>query len=181
LPIGAVHGKKIDFSKRMIYKKSLFHDREEGVRTLGLDYGSRRIGVAICDELGLTAKGVATIVRKNREADLEAIAELVRRHGVERIVIGYPLRLDGSEGIQCEKINRFIRRLEMCFTFPIIRWDETLSTKEAEELLRERGIRREKWRGVVDRIAASVILQGYLDAIAGGGKTDHSSRTDEDN
>ena len=150
------------------------------MRILGLDYGSRRIGVAICDELGMTAKGVVTLVRKNREADIETIAELIRRHDVERIVIGYPLRLDGSEGIQCEKINRFIRRLEMRFTFPIIRWDETLSTKEAEELLRERGIRREKWRGVVDRIAASVILQGYLDAIASEEKADHSSRTDED-
>ena len=150
------------------------------MRTLGLDYGSRRIGVAICDELGRTAMGVATLVRKNREADIDMIAELVKRHGVERIVIGYPLRLDGSEGIQCEKINRFIRRLEMRFPFPIIRWDETLSTKEAEELLRERGSRREKWRGVVDRIAASVILQGYLDATASGGKTDHSSKRDED-
>ena len=150
------------------------------MRTLGLDYGSRRIGVAICDELGRTAMGVATLVRKNREADIDMIAELVKRHGVERIVIGYPLRLDGSEGIQCEKINRFIRRLEMRFPFPIIRWDETLSTKEAEELLRERGSRREKWRGVVDRIAASVILQGYLDATASGGKTDHSSKQDED-
>lgn len=151
------------------------------MRTLGLDYGSRRIGVAISDELGRMAKGVATIVRKNREADLETIADLVRRHGVERIVIGYPLRLDGSEGIQCEKINRFIRRLKMRFTFPIIRWDETLSTKEAEELLRERGVHREKQREVVDRIAASVILQGYLDAIASEEKADHSSRTDEDN
>jgi putative holliday junction resolvase len=151
------------------------------VRVLGLDYGSRRIGVALCDELGMTAQGVATIARKNREADLDAIAALIRRHGVERIVIGYPLRLDGSEGIQCEKINRFIRRLEMRFSLPVIRWDETLSTKEAEALLRERGIRREKQRGVVDHIAASIILQGYLDAVTSGGKTVNSSKTDEDN
>ena len=150
------------------------------MRILGLDYGSRRIGVALCDELGMTAQGVATIVRKNREADLDTIAELVRRHGVERIVIGYPLRLDGSEGIQCEKINRFIRRLEMRFSFPVIRWDEALSTKEAEELLRRRGVHREKRREVVDRVAASIILQGYLDAVASGGKTVNSSKTDED-
>ena len=141
------------------------------MRILGLDYGSRRIGVAICDELGMTAQGVATIARKNREADLDTIADLVRRHGVERIVIGYPLRLDGSEGIQCEKINRFIRRLEMRFSFPVIRWDETLSTKEAEELLRRRGVRPEKRREVVDRVAASIILQGYLDAVTSGGKS----------
>ncbi len=151
------------------------------MRILGLDYGSRRIGVAICDELGMTAQGVATIARKNRETDLNTIAELVRRHGVERIVIGYPLRLDGSEGIQCEKINRFVRRLEMRFSLPVIRWDEAFSTKEAEELLRGRGVAREKRREVVDRVAASLILQGYLDAVAGGGKADGSSKTDEDN
>jgi putative Holliday junction resolvase len=140
------------------------------LRILGLDYGSRRIGVAICDEIGMTAQGVATIARKNRDADLDTIVELVRHHGVERIVVGYPLRLDGSEGIQCEKINRFIRRLEMRFSLPVIRWDETLSTKEAEELLRKRGVRWEKRRETVDRVAASIILQGYLDAIASGEK-----------
>lgn len=140
------------------------------MRILGLDYGSRRIGVAISDEIGITAQGVATIARRNRDADLDTIVELVRHHGVERIVVGYPLRLDGSEGIQCEKINRFIRRLEMRFSLPVIRWDETLSTKEAEELLRKRGVRWEKRRETVDRVAASIILQGYLDAIASGEK-----------
>lgn len=149
------------------------------MRILGLDYGSRRIGVAICDELGVTVQGVSTIVRKNREADLAAIDNLVRRHGVERIVIGYPLRLDGSEGIQCEKINRFARRLEMRFSLPVIRWDETLSTKEAEELLRQRGVRWEKRKEVVDRVAASIILQGYLDAAASGEKADNSTNANK--
>lgn len=135
------------------------------MRILGLDYGSRRIGVALCDELGMAARGVATLVRKNREADLAAIATLVARHGVERIVVGYPLRLDGSEGIQCEKVNGFIRRLEARFSLPVVRWDETLSTKEAEELLRDRGVRAEKRRAEVDRVAAALILQGYLDAL----------------
>jgi len=140
------------------------------MRVLGLDFGDRRIGVAICDELALTAQGVTTVIRKNREADLDAIGDLVRRYGVERIVIGYPLRLDGSEGIQCDKINRFVRRLEMRFSLPVIRQDETLSTQEAEELLRETGVRSEKSRGIVDRLAACIILQGYLDARAREGK-----------
>ncbi len=140
------------------------------MRILGIDYGSRRIGVAICDELGMTAQGVATITRKNREADLGAIADLVRRYNVERIVIGYPLRLDGSEGIQCEKINRFTRRLKARLSLPVTRWDETLSTCEAQELLRQGGVPLEKRRGIVDRVAASIILQGYLDAQARGGK-----------
>jgi putative Holliday junction resolvase len=145
------------------------------MRILGLDYGSRRIGVAICDELGMTAQGVATIVRRNREADLGAIDEMVRRHGVELVVIGYPLRLDGSEGIQCEKINRFIRRLEARLSLPVIRWDETLSTKEAEELLRQGGVDREKRKGIVDRVAASIILQGYLDAKVHEGNRDNNA------
>jgi len=140
------------------------------MRVLGLDYGSRRIGVAVCDELGMTAQGVGTVVRKNRDADLAAIAAFVERFDVERIVVGYPVRLDGSEGIQCEKVNGFIRRLQTRFTIPVIRRDETLSTKEAEDLLRETGVRREKRRGIVDRLAASIILQGYLDALAREGK-----------
>jgi putative Holliday junction resolvase len=141
------------------------------MRILGLDYGSRRIGVAICDELGMTAQGVDTIVRKNRDADLAAITGYIERFDVEKIVVGYPLRLDGSEGIQCEKVNRFIRRLQNRFPMPIIRRDETLSTKEAEEILRETGVRREKKRGIIDRMAACIILQGYLDTPVHEGET----------
>jgi putative holliday junction resolvase len=158
----------------MIYKK--FVSAGGTMRVLGLDYGSRRIGVAVCDELGMTAQGVETLIRKNREADMAAIAELIGRYGIERIVIGYPICLDGSEGIQCEKVNRFIRRLQTRFAIPVIRRDETLSTKEAEELLRETGVRREKKRGIVDRLAAGIILQGYLDALARDGKTGQTAR-----
>jgi putative Holliday junction resolvase len=150
--------------------KSLFSSENDGMRVLGLDYGARRIGVAICDELGMTAQGMTTIIRKNRETDLNAIGDFIRRYDVERIVIGYPLRLDGSEGIQCEKVNRFARRLEMRFSLPVIRRDETLSTKEAEEILHEAGARRDKRKGRVDRLAACIILQGYLDALAREGK-----------
>ena len=146
------------------------------MRVLGLDYGSRRIGVAVCDELGLTAQGIGIVVRKNRDADLAAIAAFVERFNIESIVVGYPLCLDGSEGIQCGKVNRFIRRLQTRFTIPVIRRDETLSTKEAEELLRETGVRREKKRRIVDRLAASIILQGYLDALAREGKTGQTAR-----
>lgn len=141
------------------------------MRILGIDYGGRRIGVAVCDELGMTAQGVGTIIRKNRDTDIAAIAGYVERFGVEKIVVGYPLRLDGSEGIQCEKVDRFIARLRSRFSVPVIRWDETCSTKEAEALLRETGVRREKRKGIVDRLAASIILQGYLDEAAKSGKT----------
>jgi putative Holliday junction resolvase len=136
------------------------------MKILGLDYGSRRIGVAISDVLGMIGRGVTTLMRKNREADLDVIVKLVNREGIEKIVIGYPLRLDGSEGIQCEKINRFIGRLEMRLSLPVVRWDETLSTKEAEQFLNEGGLSSSKKRKIVDRVAASMILQGYLDAMA---------------
>ena len=77
------------------------------MRILGLDYGEKRIGVAICDELGLTAQGLPTIIRKNKKHDWEILLSLISNYKVEKIVIGYPVRLDGSEGIQCEKVNRF--------------------------------------------------------------------------
>ena len=141
----------------------------------GVDYGERRIGIAISDELGMTAQGLTTVQRKNRAADLDQLADVIHRFEVERIVVGYPLRLDGSEGIQCEKINRFIRRLERRFALPVIRRDEMLSTKEAEEILRETGVRQEKRRAMVDRLAACIILQRYLEAPPGEGNPGHHS------
>lgn len=135
------------------------------VRILGIDYGARRIGVALSDEIGLTARGLTVITRRNKRRDIEAIAALVRDCGAEKIVIGYPLRLDGSEGIQCEKVNRFASLLENTLHLPIIRWDETLSTKEAEQILIETGIKKEKRKAIVDRIAAGIILQNYLNSV----------------
>ncbi|HET6460368.1 MAG TPA: Holliday junction resolvase RuvX [Syntrophales bacterium] len=134
------------------------------MRILGLDYGSKRIGVAVCDELGMTAQGLATIARKNRRSDLEEIDRFVRTYHVERIVIGYPIRLDGTEGIQCEKVSKFASILESTFSLPVIKWDETLSTKAAEEVLVLANIARKKRKNIVDKLAASFILQGYLDA-----------------
>jgi putative holliday junction resolvase len=136
------------------------------MRILGLDYGEKRIGVALCDELGWTAQVLTTVIRKSWRRDVGAIAHLVQTYGVEKIVIGYPLRLDGTEGIQCEKVVRFARRLEAALGIPIIYWDETLTTKEAEEILARSGVHPKKRKAVVDRLAASLILQSYLDALA---------------
>ncbi|MEA3486216.1 MAG: Holliday junction resolvase RuvX [Thermodesulfobacteriota bacterium] len=133
------------------------------MRVLGLDYGEKRIGVAICDELGMTARGIATISRKYWKRDIEQIAGLVREYDVEKIVIGYPVRLDGTEGIQCEKVNRFIDVLEGGVSVPVVKWNEALSTKEAESLLIEADMNRRKRREVVDKLAAAIILQDYLD------------------
>ena len=91
--------------------------------------------------------------------------------GAAAVVVGYPLRLDGSAGIQCEKVDRFIAALQEVVPVPVIAWDETLSTKEAEGLMREAGVARRKRRGMVDRVAAAVILQDYLNrrSSRGGG------------
>jgi len=136
------------------------------LRILGLDYGEKRIGVAICDELGLTAQGLPTLIRKTKKNDLEIISQWIRNYSVQKIVIGYPLRLDGSEGIQCEKVNRFANLLDKTFLLPVLKWPETLSTKEAEEILRESGVRWQKRKEKVDRLAACLILQDYLDSVA---------------
>ncbi len=133
------------------------------MRILGLDYGEKRIGVAICDDLGVTARAVGTITRKYWKRDIELIEKFLEEYGAERIVIGYPVRLDGTEGIQCEKVNRFIDVLEKSVSVPVVRWNEALSTKEAEGLLREADMNRKKRKTVVDKLAAAIILQDYLD------------------
>jgi putative Holliday junction resolvase len=135
------------------------------MRILGLDYGSKRIGVALCDELGLTGQGLTTIAWKNQNQVVRALEVLVSSYGVEKIVIGYPLRLDGTEGIQCEKVNRFARLLEARLSLPVIKWDETLSSRTAEDILIQSRMRREKRKMIVDKMAAGIILQGYLNSL----------------
>ena len=135
------------------------------MRILGLDYGEKRIGVAVSDEMGMIAQPVAVVVRQNRQKDLDAITALVKKYCPEKIVIGYPIRLDGSEGIQCQKVNRFAAILASHLQLPIVRWDETFSTKEAEEILMRSYMKREKRKEVVDKLAASIILQDYLKSL----------------
>lgn len=132
------------------------------MRILGLDYGEKRIGLALSDEMGITARGIPTLTRRSLEKDLESLEKIIRRFVVEKIVIGYPLRLDGSEGIQCEKVSRFAGILEKRFALPVIKWDETLTTSRAEEILTEVKVSRKKRKAVVDKLAAMIILQDYL-------------------
>ena len=133
------------------------------MRILGLDYGEKRIGVAVCDELGITAQGLPTLIRQTKKHDLEILSRWIQDYSIQKIVIGYPLRLDGSEGIQCEKVNRFSRLLEKTFLLPVMKWPETLSTKEAEEILMSSGVGWRKRKEKVDQLAACLILQSYLD------------------
>ena len=134
------------------------------MRILGLDYGESRIGVAMSDETEIVATGLTTLVRKSREKDLHALAVMIETHRVEKLVVGFPLRLDGTEGIQCEKVRHFARLLDKAFHLPVVLWEESFSTKDAEAYMAEAKVKRHKRRAIVDRIAASIILQSYLDS-----------------
>jgi len=135
------------------------------MKILGIDYGSKRIGLAISDELGITARPLTVIARKNLERDLDVLENIMRENKAEQIVLGLPLRLDGTRGIQCEKVEKFAATLQARFALPIILWDEALSTWEADELMITAGIKSRKRREMVDKIAAGIILQSYLNSL----------------
>lgn len=148
-------------------------------RYLGLDIGSRRIGVAVSDELGLTAQPVLTLERRsNRREDVRSLARLARRFGVVGIVVGNPLHLSGSESPQATKIQVFAAELGELIGLPIHLWDERLTTHEAHEILYRSGQPRQKHRKVVDQVAATLILQSFLDGKRGSGGRDPGSATE---
>jgi putative holliday junction resolvase len=135
------------------------------MKILGIDYGSKRIGLAISDELGITARPLAVIERKNLDRDLDVLENFLRETNAGQIVLGLPLRLDGTRGIQCEKVDKFAAALKERFPLPVILWDEALSTWEADELMISAGIKGRKRRKMVDKIAAGIILQSYLNSL----------------
>ena len=136
-------------------------------RILGLDFGSKTVGVAVSDPLFLTAQGVE-IIRREKESKLRKtfarIKELIDQYEVTSIVLGYPKNLNGTEGDRCEKTNAFKEELEQKFSIPVILWDERLTTVSADNIMMKSGIRRENRKEYVDEIAAMLILQGYLDS-----------------
>jgi putative Holliday junction resolvase len=134
------------------------------VRRLGLDVGDVRIGMALSDETGTLASGLPTYVRVGPKKDLRAVAELVREREVGEVVVGLPRRLDGSLGTQAEKVLGFVEALRRVLSVPVETWDERLTTVEAERVLREAGAKAKERKASVDRVAAVLILQGYLDA-----------------
>ncbi|MCL4370402.1 MAG: Holliday junction resolvase RuvX [Chloroflexi bacterium] len=133
------------------------------MRVLGLDVGDRRIGVAVSDELLLTAQGVAVIQRQGLDSDLRQVETIIERHGVAGLVVGLPRNMDGSLGPQAEKVRRFADQLERRTGLPVQFWDERLTTVAAERVLLEGDVRRARRKQVIDRQAAILILQGYLD------------------
>jgi putative Holliday junction resolvase len=137
-----------------------------GGRILALDYGTKRIGVALSDELGWTAQPLETFERKSLEADLAHIRQLVLRHEVREVVIGMPVTMDGRTGPAAQSAQRFRDTLQAAVGVPAVSWDERLTTKAAEQMLIEADVSRKKRKGAVDRIAAALLLKSYLEHLA---------------
>ena len=139
------------------------------MRILGLDFGTKTVGVAVSDELLLTAQGVEIVRRKSSSKlrqTLARIEELIAEYGVEKIVLGYPKNMNITEGERCEKTKEFKEMLEKRTGLEVVLWDERLTTVAADHSMMELGIRRENRKEYVDEIAAIFILQGYLDFLS---------------
>ncbi len=137
-------------------------------KVLGVDFGERRTGVAISDDARVIAFPRETLACPRLEQAAAAVARLAEAEQVAEIVVGYPLNMNGSTGPRAERTDKFLAELAKRTRIPLRKWDERLSTKIAESVLIEAGTRREKRRNVVDKLAAQVILQGYLDATGPG-------------
>ena len=139
------------------------------MRIMGLDLGSRTVGVAVSDPLGITAQGVEIIRRESEDKlrrTLARIEELAKQYEVETFVLGYPKHMDNTIGERAQKSEAFKEKLERRTGLPVILWDERLTTVAADNAMDEAGLSREKKKNYVDMIAASLILQGYLDSLA---------------
>ena len=136
------------------------------MRIMGLDFGSKTVGVAISDSLLVTAQGIEIIRRKEENKlrrTLARIEELIVEYDISEIVLGLPKNMNGTEGIRAELTNEFKEKLERRTGLPVTLWDERLTTVAADKTMRESGVRRENRKDYVDMIAAVLILQGYLD------------------
>ena len=138
-------------------------------RIMGLDYGSKTVGVAVSDPLGLTAQGIEIVRRKSEtklRQTLARIEEIAKEYSVEKIVLGFPKHMNNDIGERAEKSLEFKEMLERRTGLPVVMWDERLTTVEADRTMMETGIRRENRKEYVDMIAAVFILQGYLDYLS---------------
>lgn len=137
------------------------------MRIMGLDYGSKTVGVAVCDPLGLTAQGIETITRREENKlrrTLARIDQIISEYQVESIVLGYPKNMDDSIGERAKETEKFGIMLKRRTGLPVVLWDERLTTMEANDILIDCGIRRDKRKAVIDKIAAVLILKSYLES-----------------
>ena len=132
------------------------------MRIAALDVGDARIGVAVSDELGITAQGVGVVRRVGGRRDLEALATMLAPYAPERLVVGLPLTMGGTEGTQATRVRAFATQAASHLGLPLEFWDERLSTVAAERALLEGDVSRRRRRELVDKVAATIILQGYL-------------------
>lgn len=133
-------------------------------RILALDVGHKRIGVALSDPMQITAQGLTTLSRRSPSKDLGAIREIVEQHDVGAIVVGLPVRLNGSIGPEASAVNKFIEQLREALDLPVMAWDERFTSVQAEQALLEGGVRRDKRKTLRDKVAATLLLQSYLDS-----------------
>jgi putative Holliday junction resolvase len=137
------------------------------MRLIGLDYGTKTVGVALSDALGLTAQPIETITRKSSNKlrqTLARIEALINENQVEKIVLGNPKNMNNTEGDRVAETLQFKEQLERRTGLPVVLWDERLTTAESERILMASGVRRENRKSVIDQMAASIILQSYMDA-----------------
>jgi putative Holliday junction resolvase len=139
-------------------------EEQEGGRILALDYGERRIGVALSDPLRVMASALFTLTRESQSRDLAALRAVVEEHEVRRIVVGLPLAMDGTRTPMTEKAEQFAAKVGRSTGLPVDTWDERLTTAQATRTLIEADVRRARRREVVDQVAAVILLQSYLDA-----------------
>ena len=137
---------------------------DEHGRILAIDYGARRMGLAVSDPLGITAQGLETLERKNKRTDFARLESVLREYEVREIVLGLPLRMSGETGTQSLKVAEFAESLRQRFQLPVHLWDERLTSAEANRLLREAEVSSRKRAQAVDRMAAVLILQSFLAA-----------------
>ncbi|HET7290828.1 MAG TPA: Holliday junction resolvase RuvX [Vicinamibacteria bacterium] len=133
------------------------------MRYLGLDVGDARIGVAVSDETATIASGLPTLVRKGPRKDVQAVARLAEEHEVSEVVVGLPRRLDGEIGPQGQKVLSFMDAIRDALEVPVVAWDERFTTAIARQALLEADVKRKARKGAVDKVAAILILQNYLD------------------
>jgi putative Holliday junction resolvase len=139
---------------------------------MGLDVGSRTIGVALSDELKVVANGLVTLKRKGTVKDVGALLVLIEEHEVDKVVVGLPLEMSGRLGHRARRVLVLVKALEERWKGRVETWDERLSTKAAERALLEADLSRRKRKDVVDQVAAAIILQGYLDSLPARHRTD---------
>ena len=140
-------------------------------RVLGIDYGTTRIGVAISDPTGLIASPLC-VVDVADGCELDELAALVEREGAEKVVVGLPRRLTGDEGPAAQAVREFVAKLSERLSAPVVTWDERMTTAQAERAMIAGGARREQRRGRIDKVAAALMLQSYLDSQAARGRVD---------